>query len=246
MLDYYKISKKASLQIGSHAGLIKLSDYCRTAEKILDVGCGEGSRLNTLLPKNKSGWGIDISSDAISKAKVQYPNHRFQVSNGTKVPFADNYFDLVYSAFTLEHTTKPKIFISEMFRVVKPGGRVIILCPNYGAPNRRSPVSDHPPLKKLFIGLLKDFMPVNDLNWEIVIPKSEYLAIDDDTTVEPYLHSLLLYLSSRKIKIIYASSVWDQELSSLNPRKLVITLLGKMGIFPFKYWGPQLFVVAGK
>jgi ubiquinone/menaquinone biosynthesis C-methylase UbiE len=246
MINYYKIAAEASSEIGSHSALLVLKKYCELKNRILDVGCGEGSRINTLLAQGKRGWGIDISPKAISIAKKKYPIHIFSVANAEKIPFSNNYFDLSYSAFALEHTKNPKQVISEMFRVTKPGGKVIILCPNYGAPNRRSPVSTENPLNKLLNGLIGDYKFSKSLNWKFVNPKNTYNHIDDDTTVEPYLHSLLMYLSAQHITILRHSSVWDQEGTSSNPRKLIIKLLGRIGLFPFKYWGPQLFIVAQK
>jgi ubiquinone/menaquinone biosynthesis C-methylase UbiE len=246
MINYYKTAAQASSKIGFHSALIVLKKYCESKNRILDIGCGEGSRLNTLLPQGKRGWGIDISPKAISIAKKKYPIHFFSVANAETIPFSNNYFDLTYSAFAIEHTQNPKQIISEMFRVTKSGGNIIILCPNYGAPNRRSPVSKENPYKKLINGFLNDYKFSTALNWKFVTPKNSYNQIDDDTVVEPYLHSLLIYLSAQHINILHSSSVWDQEKKSTNPRKLVIKLLGKIGIFPFKYWGPQLFIVAQK
>ncbi len=245
MTDYYQIAQAASLKIGNHSGLLYLRQLCRQAPKILDVGCGEGSRLVTLLPQSRIGWGIDASKKAITQAKKQYPHHRFQVADAARLPFADGFFDLTYSAFTLEHVLDPQTVISEMFRVTRPGGLVVILCPNYGAPNRRSPVSAASPWRKLVSGLWQDFFPRPGLNWQTIVPREIYRHIDDDTTVEPYLHSLLHYLSPFH-RIVLASSVWDQEPPSRHTRKGLIRLLGKWQAFPFKYWGPQLFAVAIK
>lgn len=245
-MDYYQTAKSASLQIGSHSGLNYLLELCKTSNRILDVGCGEGSRLRTLLPKDKTGWGIDISPSAIAKAKSQYPGYQFRVGDACKLPYPTATYDLVYSAFALEHTKNPEKFISEMIRVAKPGGFVVILCPNFGAPNRRSPVSHEPPISKLVQGFKNDFYPQSISNWKFVTPKKTYTRIDDDTTVEPYLHSLLRFLSLHHLKIIKSTSVWDQEIFSLNPRKLLIKSFGQSGVFPFKYWGPQIFVVSKK
>lgn len=243
-MDYYAIAGTASREIGRHAGLQYIKRASNRAKKILDVGCGEGSRLETLLPIGKSGWGIDASLQAIRLAKAHYPRHHFQTGFGEKLPFPDATFDLVYSAFVVEHCHTPQKFISEMIRVCQPGGLVVLLCPNYGAPNRRSPVSIEKPLPKLFHGFRADFTPDFRLNWTAVTPKKHYQQIDDDTTWEPYLYSLCKYLSKTNVQIISASSLWELEPFSLNPRKLTLKLLGSINLFPFKYWGPQIFVAA--
>ncbi len=243
MLDYYQTAKKASSSISGHPGLEKLSALCKEANKILDFGCGEGTRLNVLL-KSKTGYGVDTSSEAIKLAKSQYPQHKFTlIKPDETLPYPDNYFDLVYTTFVLEHTNDPESFINETIRV--SNSIVVFLCPNFGAPNRRSPNSIQNPVKKLIMGLFADFLPSNSLSWTKVEPKNKYMQIDDDTTVEPYLHTLLFYLQ-KKISIQHASSLWRIEEKSLNPRKLIFKCLGLLNIFPFKYWGPQLFVVGKK
>lgn len=241
-LDYYHIAGTASSLIGNHSGLKKLADICKNQNRVLDIGCGEGTRLNTLLLPKQRGWGIDLSLKAIQLARHQFPRHHFLIGDAAKLPYDDNYFDLVYSAFSLEHTLDPKAVISEMIRVTKPNGEIVIICPNFGAPNRRSPVSVQNPWLKLLIGFFGDFLPNRSLNWQSVVPKTSYENIDDDTTVEPYLHSLVFYLQSQPVRIITASSLWDQEEKSNNIRKFIISVAGRLHLFPFKYWGPQIFV----
>ncbi len=245
---YYEYARRASRNVDHHSGLMYLRSLARKAPSILDLGCGEGTRLNTLLPSLKTGSGVDINSYAIKQAKKQFPHHKFYLYDGQTLPFENNSFDLVYSAFVLEHTTDPTRFLSEAIRVLQPRGHLVLLCPNFGAPNRRSPNSKENPLLKLTRGLLADFLlpPSHQLNWTKVIPKKKYLNIDDDTTVEPYLRSLLNFLLSQKLQIVKQASLWELEPGSLSPRKLLFTILGKLNLFPFKYWGPQIFISARK
>jgi ubiquinone/menaquinone biosynthesis C-methylase UbiE len=245
-MDYYQISRKASSETGDHQGLIYLKNLGLNSQKILDVGCGEGTRLNTLLPKGKRGWGIDPNPKAIIKAKRQFPHHYFQQGTGEKLPYKDNFFDLVYSAFAIEHCSHPQKFIQEMNRVTNPGGKIAILAPNYGAPNRRSPNSQENPYNKFLEGLLKDFFPQPNLDWRQVTPSQKYSQIDADTTWEPYLGSLIHYLKSLSLSINNISSLWSLESESNNFRKNLFRQLGQLKIYPFKYWGPQVFIVAVK
>jgi SAM-dependent methyltransferase len=245
-MSYYRIAKKASSEIGHHPGLVYLKHLCQTAEKILDVGCGEGTRLNTLLPPGKKGWGVDPLATAINLAKNQYPKHHFRLGVGESLPYPNAGFDLVYSAFVIEHCVNPEKFITEMIRVCRPAGRIIILAPNFGAPNRRSPNSVENPYNKFFEGLLKDFFPHPGLDWRQVTPQSSYSRIDADTTWEPYLYSLHLYLKSQKLIIDKASSLWELEPAQKQLRKIIFRKLGQLEIWPLRYWGPQIFVSAVK
>ncbi len=245
-MNYYQTSKKASSQIGSHPGLIYLQNLCQSSQKILDVGCGEGTRLDTLLPKGIKGWGIDPNEKAIAKAKKQYSRHYFKIGTGESLPYPDNQFDLVYSVFAIEHCVSPTQFITQMIRVTKPKGHLVILAPNYGAPNRRSPNSAESPLNKFAESFIKDFFPSPALDWRQVTPQKTYKQIDADTTWEPYLYSLYLYFKTQKLDIEKFSSLWELEPKSSNLRKKMFRILGGLDIRPFSMWGPQLFIVAVK
>ena len=47
------------------------------------------------------------------------------------MPFEDNYFDVVFSKSVIEHFHNPEILVEEIFRVLKPGGLVITMCPDW-------------------------------------------------------------------------------------------------------------------
>jgi len=248
-MDYYAIAGEASRKIAGHPGLVQLQQLVKNAVRVMDVGCGEGSRLETL-SGGKPGWGIDVNPTAIRQAKNRYPHHHFQVGTGNLLPFPNGSFDLVYSTFTLEHTLNPELVISEMIRICTPGGYVVWLCPNFGSPNRRSPVSTAAPVKKLVQGFAKDIFSVlgatRTLRWTKVKPRRVYRMIDDDTTVEPYVRTLLRFLKTQPVRVVHSSSLWSLESSPKSFHHHVFSLLGRTGIFPFKYWGPQLYVVCVK
>ena len=243
---YYTIASEASQEIQGHSGLEYLQRETGKVKAILDVGCGEGSKLNSVAPNHQNATGVDISKYAITLAKKKHPQFKFIHYSSKKLPFKDEKFDLVYSTFALEHTQNHQLFLREMIRVVKPQGKVVILCPNFGSPNRRSPNSVESPHKKLINGFLKDFSSSPDLDWVKVKPKKKYISIDDDTTVEPYLKDLKEFFHQNGFRILKCSSLWSLEPFSFNLRKLLFTFLGKLGIFPFKYWGPQVFIAIQK
>lgn len=245
---YYHLAGEASSEIGDNPGLIAIKNLSQKTKKILDVGCGEGTRLNTLLGKEKNGTGIDINEYAIDKAKKKYPWHKYMLYDGNKIPFDNDSFDFTYSTFVLEHTTDPRIFIDEMIRVTTKGGYLAILCPNYGSPNRRSPVSTENPLIKLLKGLAGDiFNQPSDLNFTKVNPKKVFKVVDDDTTVEPYLSILEKYIRNDiNLEIIRTSSLWEIDDNATSLHQRVFKYLGQQNIYPFKNWGPQLFIVIKK
>jgi ubiquinone/menaquinone biosynthesis C-methylase UbiE len=245
---YYQISKIASCNIGNHPGLISIQRLANKSKNILDVGCGEGTRLDLFVGKGKTGTGVDVSPFAINSANKQYPHHKFLLINGENLPFSNESFDLVYSTFVLEHTRNQKLFIQEIIRVTKKNGMIAILCPNYGSPNRRSPVSNENPILKIIKGSISNFIPRKfGLEFAQVIPKNIFKDIDDDTTCEPYIYTILEFIKHKNnLRITQSSSLWEIDNDAKSIHQRIFRYLGQKNIFPFKYWGPQLFVVINK
>ena len=200
---YYKIAKEGSLD-KTHPSFELISKYGQNANRILDIGCGEGTRLSLINNKKAKKIGVDQSSVAISLARKQYPSIKF-LKTENKLPFPDLYFDFVYSAFVLEHTTNPEEFLKEAVRVLAPNGVLLVVAPNFGSPNRASPNNKIPRFFKLFKGIGNDLLllftsKINRLNWQHVKPQRKYDKIDADTTVEPYLLTLEKYLNNLGVK----------------------------------------------
>ena len=244
--EYYRIAHKGSLDV-NHPGMKVLLKLTHHADSILDLGCGEGTRLNLLVSRGR-GVGIDISSKAISLAKKKYPNFDFRVGDLEKLPFENNSFDLVYSAFVFEHLDNPEKVMKEAIRVLTPGGKFVVIAPNYGAPNRASPPFKGNRLVKLIVGFIKNMLPRKSLGWEKVRPIATGGAyeIDWDTTIEPYLGSLMNFLKSLQMKIISYDSCWKEELRGAGYLQRLFRFLGEKGVYPFNLWGPHLVLVVQK
>lgn len=238
--EYYRVAHEASLNT-THPAILEIKQAALSAKKILDLGCGDGTRLG-LLKTNAEKVGVDISDYGIKKARKEYKNVEFIKADIDNLPFPDENFDLVYSMFVLEHVQNPEKAIDEAIRVLEKGGKLILAAPNFGAPNRRSPNSKVGKLPKL----LQTFRRTDkrSLAWTKVIPAKGKYFIDADTTVEPYIYSLISYLRQLGIKIIKASSLW--EIDDFSFGQLPFRILGRLGIPPFVWWGPQIFVVGKK
>lgn len=98
-------------------------------KNVLDIGCGIGQRAFIACKDNKcSIIGIDGSNIAIQYANETFklPKLKFVVGNITKMPFKDNYFDNAYMLAVIEHIQNTDLLLSEIKRVIRPGGKIFI------------------------------------------------------------------------------------------------------------------------
>ena len=97
--------------------------------EVLDVGCGSGANSIELARKGHRVHGVDVSEAAIAR----YRSHGFDgrvadIESGLGYP--DNSFDLVFCSEVIEHLTCPEVLASEIGRVLKPGGMLVLSTPN--------------------------------------------------------------------------------------------------------------------
>ena len=244
---YWAFAEKGSLET-EHLGMKLLLKIAQEKSNILDLGCGEGTRLSLIERNGKNLTGIDVSNTAIKKAKAKYTGINFISGNIEKLPFGNESFDLVYSAFVFEHLDEPEHVLKGAVRVLKKGGNLLIVAPNYGAPNRASPPYDGNRIKKLVKGFIHDFSISNKLDWQKVKPiaDADTYEIDWDTTIEPYLGSLIPFVKDLGLRIVKSMSSWEEEESDAKVMQKIFRFLGERNVYPFKYWGPHLVMLAEK
>jgi len=101
-----------------------------TGNDILDAGCGEGitlEKLTRLFPDQRL-LGIDTDAENLEICR----RHQLPVQEGSlyALPLADASFDTVLFSEVIEHLDRPGKALSEIYRVLRPGGRVIVIFPN--------------------------------------------------------------------------------------------------------------------
>ena len=94
-------------------------------DRILDVGCGKGHLVKALSDLGVEAVGIDLNPNAVDVAVVP----RVQTMSATKLEFEDRAFDAVVSFHAIEHIPPIDEVLREMARVVKPGGKVLLVYP---------------------------------------------------------------------------------------------------------------------
>ncbi len=105
-----------------------LQKYAFDAKKILDIGCGTGALIKELQAEDKEIYGVDMSETALNFCKKQGVKNLFQ-AQATNLPFEDKSFSAILLLDVLEHIENEDKVMTEIKRVLKPGGVVIIFAP---------------------------------------------------------------------------------------------------------------------
>lgn len=119
-------------------------------KKVLDAGCGHGELLKYI----KERWecelfGVDMvqerldRADSIEGTEIRYSNIQ------ERIPFEDNSFDVSFSTEVIEHLKHPQSFLTELRRVTKTDGRIILTIPNGSAFIPFSYVAPYIPIKRI-------------------------------------------------------------------------------------------------
>lgn len=108
--------------------------------ELLEVGCGEGRGVNVLAPRATSYLGLDKISAIISALSLKYPEHEFQALHIPPLRGIPSCaYDTVVSFQVIEHIEDDTMFLKELHRVLKPGGKAIISTPNRNFSLSRNP-----------------------------------------------------------------------------------------------------------
>jgi ubiquinone biosynthesis O-methyltransferase len=110
----------------------------KAGDRVLDIGCGNARDIMPILRAGARVVGIDLSAGMIQQARLElaaagYPDVELEIGDATRLRFAAESFDKILCSEVIEHIPNTDDAISEMYRVLKPGGRLIV-----STPNRRS------------------------------------------------------------------------------------------------------------
>jgi len=95
--------------------------------RLLDCGCGEGHLLHELSGER---YGIDCCRVALRQAKERSQETELLQGDITQLPFRSGSFDVAICSEVLEHISDCRTAISELMRVTRSGGRIVVTAPN--------------------------------------------------------------------------------------------------------------------
>ena len=99
-------------------------------DKILEIGCGIGTIVFELMKQGYDARGTDISQVAIEYGRGKYEGIRLDVQSAEELAFDNEAFDVVLSFDLFEHIARIDQHVSEVGRVLKPGGYYLLQTPN--------------------------------------------------------------------------------------------------------------------
>ena len=103
--------------------------------RVLEVGCGDGRLLGWLAGKAALAVGLDPDSAQLARATASAGAGLLVRATGERLPFATAAFDLALLFNSLHHVPadRQSTALAEAARVLRPGGRLLVLAPNYAA-----------------------------------------------------------------------------------------------------------------
>ncbi len=110
-----------------------LLEHVAPGEQVLDVGCGEGQFASELLRAGVRVVGIDVAETPLLRARERDPGLDLRLTDADGPwPIEDASFDAVWAGETIEHVTDTAGWLSEVRRVLRPGGRLLLSTPAHG------------------------------------------------------------------------------------------------------------------
>jgi SAM-dependent methyltransferase len=149
---------EVAVQLDAEADIARYrwAAHLAAGSDVLDAGCGTGSGTGVLLQGGaRSVTGVDIDAGAIERAAATIsPGGEALLADATDLPFASDSFDVVTCFHTLEYIAEPADLITELRRVLRPAGLLLISSPNPAA----RPASDQPSTHELPVGVFSQLL----------------------------------------------------------------------------------------
>jgi SAM-dependent methyltransferase len=120
----------------------RLAGRCADRD-VLEAGCGEGYGADLIADVASRVIGLDYDESAVTHVRARYPRVEMLHGNLAELPLADAAVDVVVNFQVIEHLWDQRQFVAECFRVLRPGGALLISTPNRitFSPGRDTPIN---------------------------------------------------------------------------------------------------------
>jgi SAM-dependent methyltransferase len=112
--------------------------------RVLNLGSGEGDYDAMIAAHFRQMLSCDVNVGDVRFASAlnrDVDNLRYAIADGTRLPFADGSLDLILAIEVIEHVDAPEALLDEIQRTLKPGGTLILTCPNHYFPLIYDPIN---------------------------------------------------------------------------------------------------------
>jgi len=235
--------------------------------KVLEIGCGLGTDGAQFAAAGADYTGVDLTEAAVELARQRFELFdlpgKFQTADAENLDFANDTFDLVYSHGVLHHTPETAQAIREIHRVLRPGGRAVVMLYHRGSYNYRVNISVlrragaqllrwEPGVKVVHritgepLESLREHAKLLKTEKDSYLKPSEFLSQNTDGAGNPlarvYSRSeareLFKDFSSVTLKTYFLNKRWLPLIGSVLPRSLESRLAAR--------WGWHLWIYATK
>lgn len=118
-----------------------LSKYVKHGDYFLDVGCGSGLAVKVANDLGAKGYGVDVNPVQINQGRVDLKLKTLIYGNIETVKL-NKKFDVIFTNHTIEHVNNLDKMISRIKSLLKPSGKLVIICPNYSRLYPEEPISE--------------------------------------------------------------------------------------------------------
>jgi len=117
----------------THEILLSIEQFAKAPVRdMIDLGTADGKMLEVIHQKYKNARcvGIEYSEDLVNFAKTKFPHLEIAQGDVQSLGFSENSFDVAIAAAVIEHISDPAKMISEVKRILRPGGVFILTSPD--------------------------------------------------------------------------------------------------------------------
>jgi SAM-dependent methyltransferase len=105
----------------------------RPGDRVLDLGCGSGWFTAELARVGAAPVGVEVAEAAVQRARGKHPDLDFRLAPiDGPLPLEDGSFEVVWASEVMEHVADTARWLSEVRRVLVPGGRLLVTTPAHG------------------------------------------------------------------------------------------------------------------
>lgn len=133
IVEHYRSSPEDYVIYLMHIASYRFAEQYTAGKRVLDYGCGSGYGSSWIAKSAAHVTAVDVAEDAIAHAGKQFaaPNLEFMTIDPARpLPLADESFDTVLSFQVFEHVDDTARYLSEIRRVLVPGGRLVLITPD--------------------------------------------------------------------------------------------------------------------